>query len=264
MSENCARAHLKADGAVAVITLVRTTQLNAFDTAMHEALSSCIDDVSANPDIRALILTGEGKAFSAGQDLGERAAVFTAGGLPDIHGSLDRLYNPLLRRLATLPIPVIAAVGGIAFGAGAALAIACDITLAARSARFQFGFVKVGLGPDSGASWSLPRLVGLQRAMDLALSGRPVDGLEAERIGLVARCVEDDSLMNEARALAAQLAGQSPEAVRSIKQRLRHAATLNFDEALDAERDAQAELGRTASYRDAVLHFAARSRPAQS
>jgi 2-(1,2-epoxy-1,2-dihydrophenyl)acetyl-CoA isomerase len=258
MTGNDARAELAIDGPVAVITLVRTDQLNAFDGAMHGALSACLDAVAASPEVRVLILTGEGRAFSSGQDLGERAAVFVAGDIPNIRGSLDTLYNPLVRRIAGLSIPVIAAVNGVAFGAGAAIAIACDITLAARSARFQFGFVNVGLGPDSGTSWTLPRMVGLQRAMDLALSGRPVSGQEAERMGLVARCVEDDQLLSEASQLAQQIATKSSDAVAVFKRRLRAAASESLDEALDAERDSQAELGRTAAYRDAVLRFSAR------
>jgi 2-(1,2-epoxy-1,2-dihydrophenyl)acetyl-CoA isomerase len=254
-----ARADLSFEGPVAVITLVREAQLNAFDAAMHAALSSSLDVVCADPSIRVLVMTGKARAFSSGQDLGERAAAFAAGDLPDIHGSLEKLYNPLVRRIAQLPFPVIAAVNGMAFGAGAALAIACDITLAAQSARFQFGFVNVGLGPDSGASWTLPRRVGSQRAMDLMLSARPVPGDEAERIGLVARCIDDDLLLPEALALAHKLASQSPDALRTIKQRLRAAVNLTLDDALDAERDAQALLGKTTYYRDAVLRFAARA-----
>lgn len=261
MSENDARARLAIDGNIAIITLVRADQLNAFDEGMHVALAAVLDRIEADGRIRALVLTGEGRAFSAGQDLGERADAFAAATVPDIRGSLDSLYNPLVRRIATLPIPVIAAVNGIAFGAGAAIAIACDITLAAASSRFQFGFVNVGLGPDSGASWLLPRLVGQQRAMDLALSARPVSGREAEAMGLVARCVEDADLLPQARELAHQLASKSADAVRAIKQRLREAAAMSFDEALDAERDAQAELGQTTAYRDAVLRFSARLRP---
>lgn len=260
MSGQCGHIRLVIDGQVAVISLARPGQLNALDVATHTALADCLDKVSANGALRALVLTGEGRAFSSGQDLGERAAAFAAGEVPDIRGSLGTLYNPLIRRIVGLPIPVIAAVNGIAFGAGAAIAIACDITLAAVSARFQFGFINVGLGPDSGTSWTLPRLVGAQRAMDLVLSGRPVGGEEAERIGLVVRCVQDNRLMPEALELAGQLAGKSADAVAAIKRRLRDAATMGLDQALDAERDAQAELGQTTAYRDAVLHFSARSK----
>lgn len=259
MVEISARAELAVDGQVAVVTLVRTARLNAFDLQMHSALNACLDSIAENLEIRSVVLIGEGRAFSAGQDLDERASAFLAGELPDIYGSLEKLYNPLVRRIATMPVPIIAAVNGMAFGAGAAIAIACDIALAAESARFQFGFVNVGLGPDSGASWALPRLVGVQRAMDLAMSGRAVGGREAERIGLVARCVEDDRLLDEAMALARQLAAMPPQALGAIKQRMRQAACLTLDEALDAERDVQSVLGRTDDYRAAVLKFSKRS-----
>lgn len=259
MTGSDGRAELVIEGPVAIVTLVRESQLNAFDGAMHLALRNCFDKVCADPAIRALVLTGKGRAFSSGQDLGERADAFAAGGLPDIRGSLETLYNPLVRRITKMPVPVIAAVNGIAFGAGAALAIACDVALAAESARFQFGFVNVGLGPDSGASWTLPRLIGAQRAMDLALSARPVDGREAERIGLVARCVEDDRLLPDALELARQLGARSPEALRTIKLGLRACANLTLDQSLDAERDAQAALGKTAFYREAVLRFSKRA-----
>jgi len=260
MAGNDTRATFAVEGQIAVITLVRTNQLNAFDEAMHDAVASCLDAAEAHGEVRVLVLTGEGRAFSSGQDLGERATAFAEGLVPDLRHSLDTLYNPLVRRLSNIPLPVIAAVNGIAFGAGAAIAIACDITLAAHSARFQFGFVNVGLGPDSGASWTLPRLVGQQRALDLALSGRPVGGREAERIGLVARCVEDERLLPEALELAGQIAGKSPDAVGAIKRRMREATMLCLDDALDAERETQAELGRTTAYRNSVMRFAARAR----
>jgi 2-(1,2-epoxy-1,2-dihydrophenyl)acetyl-CoA isomerase len=258
MKANGDRARLSIDGGVAIITLAREDRLNAFDEAMHDALSACLAEAEMAGGVRALVLTGEGRAFSAGQDLGERAAAFADGGIPDIYGSLDKRYNPLVRRFAEVPFPIIACVDGIAFGGGAAIAVAADITLASVSARFQFGFVNVGLGPDSGASWRLPRLVGTQRAMELMLSGRAVDGQEAERIGLIARCVADGRVLAEALDLAHRLAGQSAEAVASIKRSLRGAVEMTFAEALDAERDAQAALGRTQAYRDAVLRFSAR------
>jgi len=260
MTNSSARTRLTIEGHVATITLIRIDQLNAVDVAMHSALSACLDQIEANCDIRAVILTGEGRAFSAGQDLGERAAAFAAGQIPDIRNSLDTLYHPLIRRLVSFPRPIIAAVNGMAFGAGAAIAIACDVTLAAVSARFQFGFVNVGLGPDSGVSWLLPRLVGAQRAMEMMLSARPLDGPEAERIGLVARCVEDDRLLPLATELANRIAEKPSDAVGAIKHLLRAAASMNLDEALDAERDTQAKLGQTAAYREAVLRFSTRTR----
>lgn len=260
MEEFDGRVRFAIEGKVGVLTLIRSAQLNAFDAAMHVALARCLDKVAANKEIGVLILTGQGRAFSSGQDLGERAATFAAGETPDLHCSLDKLYNPLVRQLVNLPIPVIAAVNGIAFGAGAAIAIACDITLAAKSARFQFGFVNVGLGPDSGASWTLPRLVGAQRAMDMALSANPVSGLDAEHIGLVARCVDDEKLLPEAMEMASQISKKSRDAVRLVKRCLRASGHISLDNALDLERDSQAQLAKSSIYRDSVLHFAAGNR----
>jgi 2-(1,2-epoxy-1,2-dihydrophenyl)acetyl-CoA isomerase len=176
---------LSLSGEVATIRLCRTARLNAFDAGLHYALSDALDLIERDRSLRALIITGEGRAFCAGQDLEERAQCFRAGQVPDLFHSVDQLYNRLIRRIAALEIPAIAAVNGMAFGAGAALAMGCDIAIAAQTARFQFGFVNVGLGLDCGASWLLPRLVGQQRAMEIALSGRAIDAEEAARIGMV-------------------------------------------------------------------------------
>lgn len=253
-----ARVQLDIDGAAARLTLTRAARMNAIDEAMHRELRSAIAAVAGNRSIRSLTITGAGRAFSAGQDLGERAASFEAGEGPDLRASLEENYNPMIRAIAALPIPVIAAVNGIAFGAGAALAIACDLVLAARSARFQFGFVNVGLGPDSGASWSLPHIVGQLRALDLALTARPVSAEEAVAIGLASRLVEDAELLSEAGRLAAGFAGRSPGALTEIKRQIRTNPHGSLDDALARERDAQARLGRTGAYRQAVLRFAAR------
>lgn len=250
------RVRLTKKAGIAVIQLVREARMNAFDEAMHTELRSAIADVSVDTNLRALILTGSGRAFSAGQDLGERAAAFERGTTPDIAYSLQTNYNPLVRSLADLPIPVVAAVNGVAFGAGAALAISCDIVLAAQSARFQFGFINVGLGPDTGASWILPRLVGQSRAMDLALTGRPVTADEALAMGLVSRVLPDAELMDAATAISGDIAARSASAVQAIKRQLRVNPSQSFNAALEAECDAQAVLGRTEEYREAVLRFA--------
>lgn len=243
---------------VATITLVREHRMNAFDTAMHAGLRDALDVVECDDGVRAVILTGSGRAFSAGQDLNERARDFEAGDVPDIQASLEENYNPLMRRLAALPLPIIAAVNGIAFGAGAGLAIGCDIVLAASSARFQFGFVNVGLGPDSGVSWYLPAMVGPVCALDLALTGRAVSAGEALAMGLVSRVVADDTLLETARSIALECAGRSPEALATIKHLIRAGPLGTLDAALDAERDAQVLLGQTQGYREGVLRF---SRP---
>lgn len=249
------RVRLESSGGVATITMVREAQLNAIDGTMHQALRDALSKVEGDPSVRALVITGCGRAFSSGQDLGERGATFARNEVPDLAASLDENYNPLVRRLASLPIPVIAAVNGMAFGAGAAIAIACDIVLAARSAKFQFGFVNVALGPDSGASWSLPRLIGQARALDLALTGRAVGGEEAAQIGLVSRVVDDAALGDTAREIALGLAQRSPDALDAIKRLLRANPVGLLDAALDAERDAQGKLGATPAYRQAVLRF---------
>lgn len=253
-----ARVRLTVLDGVATITLVREARMNAFDEAMHAELRAALAAVEGDATVRAVVITGSGRAFSSGQDLGERAATFAQGQVPDLRTSLEHNYNPLVRRLAELSVPVIATVNGIAFGAGAALAIACDIVVAARSARFQFGFVNVGLGPDSGASWHLPRLVGQARAMDLALTARPVSAEEALTMGLVSRMVEDADLAENVAAIARELAAKSAPAVAAVKRQLRANPAGTLDAALDVERDTQAILGASAEYREAVLRF---SRP---
>ncbi|WP_229736124.1 enoyl-CoA hydratase-related protein [Novosphingobium endophyticum] len=252
------RVALEIIDGVATLTLVRSGSLNAIDEAMHAALRHAFTRIAKDRSVRAVVLTGSGPAFCAGQDLAERAATFDTGGQPDLHDSLDRNYNPLIRTIASLDVPVIAAVGGIAFGAGAALAIACDIVLAGRSARFQFGFVNVGLGPDSGASWSLPRIVGQARGLDLALTGRAVTAAEALEMGLVSRVVDDSDLPETAQAIARDLTARSADALAAIKRQFRVNPPGTLDAALDAERDEQAALGRTRDYREAVLRFAGR------
>lgn len=259
MSESASqRLHLVIDRHVAVVTLAREERMNAFDEAMHADLRKAFATIADEGTVRAVVLTGSGKAFSAGQDLGERAASFDRGETPDLGASLEDNYNPLVRAIANLPVPVIAAVNGIAFGAGAAIGIACDIVVAAESARFQFGFVNVGLGPDGGASWTLPLLVGQARAMDLALTGRPVSSRDALAMGLVSRVMADEELHSTALEIASALAARSPDAIRAIKRQLRQNPLGNLDAALDAERDAQAALAGTMAYRDAVLGFARR------
>lgn len=250
------RCALKIEGNIATLTLTREARMNAVDERTHVQLREAFSTIARSEDIRAVILTGSGRAFSAGQDLGERAAVFEAGGQPDLAASLEDNYNPLVRTIAQLPCPVIAAVNGVAFGAGAGIALACDIVLAASSARFQFGFVNVGLGPDCGSSWSLPRCVGAARALDLALTGRPVMAPEALEMGLVSRVVADDVLAQEARTLALALAEKSPAAIAATKIQMRCNPFVSLEEALASERDHQARLGQSSAYREAVLRFA--------
>jgi 2-(1,2-epoxy-1,2-dihydrophenyl)acetyl-CoA isomerase len=244
---------------VATITLNRPQQLNAITLSLHAALRQTLDRIERDRDVRAIILTGAGRAFCAGQDLGERAAAFAGGQHPDLGASLEQHYNPLLRRITALPMPIIAAVNGMAYGAGAGLALACDIVLAAEAAAFQFGFVKLGLGPDCGVSALLPQCVGLQRALELALTGRVVDSTEALRLGLTSRVVPTADLLSVAQLLGEQLAGQSSASMAAIKLLLRRGATSDLGTALNAERDAQGALAGSGDYRAAVLTFAQKS-----
>ena len=257
MSEPCL---ISVTDAIARITLNRPERLNAIDANMHDALRRALSTVESDATVRVVILTGNGRAFCAGQDLAERAAMLEQGDV-DLAASLEENYNPLVRRLVALPVPVIAAVNGVAAGAGAALALHSDIVVAARSARFQLAFARVGLGPDSGASWLFPRLVGHARALGMALTAEPVDAEQAESWGMIWRCVDDDELASEAGRLAELFRSGSRGALRTVKESLRAAAGQSLDQALDSERDAQGMLGQSPDYREAVAAFMAKRTP---
>ena len=242
-----------ADG-VATVTLNRPDKLNAINERMHAEFAEALDRIEADPAIRALLLTGAGRAFSAGQDLGDRV-MGDGDAPPDLGDTLDRLYNPLIRRLHRLERPIICAVNGIAAGAGANLALACDIVLAARSAKFIQAFCRLGLVPDSGGTYVLPRLVGPARAMGLALLGEPLPAEQAAAWGLIWRVVEDEELLPEATALARRLATQPTKGLGLIKRALDASAANTLGEQLDLERDLQREAGRTEDYREGVRAF---------
>ncbi len=239
---------------VATITLNRPDKLNAFNEAMHAELGQALDRIEADGTVRAVLLTGAGRAFCAGQDLGDRV-MGEGDAPPDLGDTLDRLYNPLVRRLHRLERPVIAAVNGVAAGAGANLALGCDLVLAARSARFIQAFCKLGLVPDSGGTYVLPRLVGAARAMGLALLGESLPAEQAAAWGLIWRVVDDDQLSGEAVKLARQLATQPTKGLGLIKRALNASAANTLDEQLDLERDLQKEAGRTEDYREGVRAF---------
>jgi 2-(1,2-epoxy-1,2-dihydrophenyl)acetyl-CoA isomerase len=239
---------------VATITLNRPDKLNAFNEAMHAELALALDRIEADSAIRALLLTGAGRAFSAGQDLGDRV-MGEGDAPPDLGETLDRLYNPLIRRLRHIERPVIAAVGGVAAGAGANLALACDLVLAARSAKFIQAFCRLGLVPDSGGTHVLPRLVGPARAMGLALLGEPLSADQAAAWGLIWRVVDDEQLLPEATALARKLATQPTKGLSLIKRALNASAANTLDEQLDLERDLQREAGRSEDYCEGVRAF---------
>lgn len=245
-------------GGVLTLTLNRPDKLNSFNEEMHLALRAGFERAHAEDDVRAVLLTGSGRGFCAGQDLGDRDPSL---GVPDLGYTIETFYNPLLRLMRSLEKPIICAVNGVAAGAGANIAFACDITLAARSARFIQAFAKIGLVPDSGGTWSLPRLIGEARAKALALTAEPLSAEMAENWGLVWRAVDDDKLMDEASALAQRLADGPTRGLGMTKRAIQAAATNSLDEQLDLERDLQREAGRSADYAEGVSAFLAKRRP---
>jgi 2-(1,2-epoxy-1,2-dihydrophenyl)acetyl-CoA isomerase len=242
-----------------VITLNRPDRLNSFNEAMHVDLMSALLDAEADGSCRALVLTGAGRGFCAGQDLSDR--VFNPGQVPDLSSTLERLYNPLVRKIRSLQMPVICAVNGVAAGAGANIALACDIVLAARSAKFIQAFAKLGLVPDSGGTWFLPRLVGTARARALALLAEPVSAEQAEAWGMIWKAVDDAALTDEAQRLAAHFAVQPTVGLGLIKQALDASEMNDLDRQLDLERDLQGRAGRTPDYLEGVTAFFEKRQP---
>ena len=251
----------KIEAGVATLTLNRPDKLNSFNTAMHEELRDALEKVEAPENgARCLLITGAGKGFSAGQDLSDRA-IAPGAEAPNLGESLEQRYNPLVRKLKSLAMPVICAVNGVAAGAGANIALACDIVIASRNACFIQAFCKIGLVPDSGGSWSLPRLVGHARAMALSLLGDKVSADQAEQWGMIYQAVEPEALMTEAARLAARLATQPTVALGLIKRAIHASASNSFDAQLDLERDLQTIAGRTADYREGVRAFIEKRAP---
>ncbi len=243
----------RTDG-VATLTLNRPDKLNAFTVGLHRALAAALDAIEGDAAVRAVLLTGAGRGFCAGQDLAERAATM-ASGMQSGGSALETWYNPLIRRLRRLEKPVVCAVNGVAAGAGANVALACDIVLAARSASFIQSFARIGLVPDAGGSYVLPRLVGLARASGLALLGDRLSAAQAAEWGLIWRVVEDHALMGEATALARHLAQQPTRALAFIKQALNASPGNTLDQQLDLERDLQKQAAATEDFREGVAAF---------
>ena len=239
----------QSDG-VARITLNRPDRLNSFTRIMHAELQSALDEAN---DARVVVLTGTGRGFCAGQDLNDRAVA--PGEAVDLGETVEASWNPLIRRLATMPQPVIARVNGVAAGAGANIALACDIVVAAKSAKFIQSFSSLGLVPDSGGSWHLPRLVGQARALGLALTGEPLLAETAADWGLIWKAVDDDALDAEVDALAARLAGLPPLGLAAIKSIIRTTGERTLDQELDLQRDEMRRLGFTEDYREGVAAF---------
>jgi 2-(1,2-epoxy-1,2-dihydrophenyl)acetyl-CoA isomerase len=248
-----------ADG-IARLTLNRPERLNSFNTVMHSEVRNALAGIEDGSKARALVITGAGRGFCAGQDLGDRA-VAPGGTAVDLGESIDRYYKPLIMTLRNLPLPVIAAVNGVAAGAGANIALACDLVVAARSASFVQAFSKLGLVPDSGGTWFLPRLVGTARAMGLAFLGEKLSAEQAAEWGLIWRCVEDAELAAVIDGLARQLAAAPTRGIALTKQALYESWGRTLEQQIDIERDYQRELGRTADYKEGVAAFTEKRTP---
>jgi 2-(1,2-epoxy-1,2-dihydrophenyl)acetyl-CoA isomerase len=242
-----------------IITLNRPDKLNAFNEAMHQTLRAAIADAEVDESTRALMITGNGRGFCAGQDLADRLA--KPGETVTLGGTLEQHYNPLVRKLRELPFPVVAAVNGVAAGAGANIALACDIVVAAKSASFIQSFARVGLIPDSGGTWFLPRLVGEARARGLALLAQELPAEKAASWGLIWRCVDDEALIYEARRICEHFAAAPTQGLALIKRALSASAANSLDAQLDLERDLQREASLIPDYTEGVRAFMEKRKP---
>jgi 2-(1,2-epoxy-1,2-dihydrophenyl)acetyl-CoA isomerase len=251
-------------GAVRTITLNRPKALNAFTSAMHEELAAALSEVEGDASVRCLVITGAGRGFCAGQDLADPAVApdLSPGARPtDVGNVIERYYRPLALRLRAMPVPVIAAVNGVAAGAGASIALGCDIVIATRSASFIQAFSKIGLIPDAGGTWLLPRLVGRANALALAMTGDKLAAEQAQQMGLIWKCVDDAAFFDEVTALAAKLAAMPVKALAATRDAIDAAMHLNFADALSNESEWQSELSASHDYLEGVAAFMAK-RPA--
>ncbi|MCA0404524.1 MAG: 2-(1,2-epoxy-1,2-dihydrophenyl)acetyl-CoA isomerase PaaG [Proteobacteria bacterium] len=247
-------------GGVCRITLNRPDKLNSFNDEMHRALRAAMEDARDDAEVRAILITGAGRGFCAGQDLGDRdPSKMTEA--PDLGATVEAFYNPLTRLMRAIEKPIICAVNGVAAGAGANIALTCDIVLAAKSAKFIQAFSKIGLVPDSGGTWLLPRLIGEPRAKALTMLATPLSAEQAESWGLIWRAVPDEDLMKEAEALANQLAVGPTLGLGLTKKAIQAASENSHSEQLDLERDLQRQAGRSADYAEGVSAFLAKRAP---
>jgi 2-(1,2-epoxy-1,2-dihydrophenyl)acetyl-CoA isomerase len=247
----------KADGPIARITLNRPDRLNSFTAKMHEELRDALGDLG---EARVIVLTGAGRGFCAGQDLNDRA-VSSEEHPVDLGLTVQTCWNPLIRTLTSLPQPVIARVNGVAAGAGANIALACDIVVAAKSAKFIQSFSAIGLIPDSGGTWALPRVVGQARALGLALTGDPLPAEKAAEWGMIWKAVDDDALDSEVDAIAEKLASLPPLGLAAIKEMIRSSWRYSLDEELERQAGAMRRLGFTEDYREGVAAFLEKRSP---
>jgi 2-(1,2-epoxy-1,2-dihydrophenyl)acetyl-CoA isomerase len=244
---------------IARLTLNRPERLNSFNSEMHAEVRAALASLPSS-QARVLVISGAGRGFCAGQDLNDRA-VAPGAGPPDLAASIEQNYKPLVLSLRALPLPVIAAVNGVAAGAGANLALACDLVIAARSAVFVQAFAKLGLVPDSGGTWFLPRLVGTARALGLAFLGDKLSAEQAAAWGLIWRCVEDAEFAGVVEDLARHLAAAPTRGLARTKQAIYEGLGRDLAAQLDVERDYQGELGRSSDYAEGVAAFAAKRVP---
>jgi 2-(1,2-epoxy-1,2-dihydrophenyl)acetyl-CoA isomerase len=250
-SDDCVLFALE-DG-VARIVLNRPDHLNAISLAMHQRLAAILDRIEACPDLRVVLLTGAGRGFCAGQDLGERPV--EQDGPLDLGESVEQRYNPLVHRLVNLPVPLVCAVNGVAAGAGASLALLADMVIATESASFILSFAKIGLMPDCGISWLLPRLIGQPRALGMAMTGQRISARKAEGWGMIWQCAPDEEFVETVEALVASLALAPTLGLMATRQAIRASWQQSLDAQLDLERDGQRRLGLTQDYREGVSAF---------
>jgi 2-(1,2-epoxy-1,2-dihydrophenyl)acetyl-CoA isomerase len=243
------------DGGVATVSMNNPARLNALSATLSHELMDAVASLGHDPEVRAIVLTGEGRGFCVGADLTTLQEPYLKGERPKLSGFLREGYNRLIPALAGAPKPVVAAINGVAAGAGISLALACDVRIASEEASFNSAFVKIGLVPDSGACWFLPRAVGMTKALELAITGDRVDAKAALEMGLVNRLVPADHVLAEAQAYAARLAELPTTAIGLIKQILRQAAQLTLEETLELEADYQDRAGATDDHIEGVLAF---------
>ncbi|MCX8017758.1 MAG: 2-(1,2-epoxy-1,2-dihydrophenyl)acetyl-CoA isomerase PaaG [Rhodocyclaceae bacterium] len=258
---NFANIRYELTDGIARITLNRPDKLNSFTEAMHAELRTALDALHDDPAARVLVLTGAGRAFCAGQDLGDRAMQIQSGKMPDIGNTVERNYKPLVMRLTNLRVPTIAAVNGIAAGAGASIAFACDLVIAAKSAAFLQAFSKIGLLPDTGGTWFLPQRVGMARAMGLALLAEKLPAEKAAEWGLIWSAVEDGEFAASVDALAKQLANAPTKALVRTRQAMHAAPTHTLEQQLSLEASYMRELGWSADYAEGVAAFMEKRAP---
>jgi 2-(1,2-epoxy-1,2-dihydrophenyl)acetyl-CoA isomerase len=252
-----AELRLEVADSVATITLDRAEALNALTVPLKEDLLAALIRVGGDPTIGAVVLTGAGRAFCAGQDLRERLEP----GAAPLEVEIRERYNPIILAMRRLEKPIVGAINGIAAGAGASLAFACDLRIAAESASFLLAFGRVGLIPDSGATWLLPRLVGAAKAAELALTGEPLSAADAERLGVVAQVVPAESVVGEAQAMAARLGSMAPRAVALTKRALEASWTASLEEQLELEAELQGIAGATADHVEGIAAFLEKRSP---